>query len=117
MTASFPPDIRDFVQSATWRFATTYASTWPHEYVVRTLSNAEMITALARHISEHGQDEDFYAQTYRYFHEDGMVYWFMDPRPESASLINRCSEGDTYEARLAAGTLPPQHNSTTEFPS
>jgi hypothetical protein len=27
-------------------------------------------------------------------------------RPESTTLINRCDEDQTYEARLAAGTLP-----------
>jgi hypothetical protein len=25
---------------------------------------------------------------------------------EAATLINRCDEGQTYEARLGAGTLP-----------
>jgi hypothetical protein len=39
-------------------------------------------------------------------HEAGKVYWSMDATPESTNLINRCDESQTYEARLAAGTLP-----------
>lgn len=27
-------------------------------------------------------------------------------RPDNAHLVNRCDEDQTYEARLAAGTLP-----------
>ena len=34
------------------------------------------------------------------------MYWSMDPAPEATTLINRCDEAETYEARLAAGTLP-----------
>jgi hypothetical protein len=30
----------------------------------------------------------------------------MDSTPEDTDLINRCDEAQTYEARLAAGTLP-----------
>jgi hypothetical protein len=30
----------------------------------------------------------------------------MADAPEAATLINRCDEDQTYEARLAAGTLP-----------
>jgi len=62
--------------------------------------------ALARHILEHGVEGRFYSQVRKYHHEDGKVYWFMSDRPEDATLINRCNEEQTYEARLAAGTLP-----------
>jgi hypothetical protein len=36
----FATDLREFVASTSWRFAKTYAATWPHEYVVRTAENA-----------------------------------------------------------------------------
>jgi hypothetical protein len=36
------------------------------------------------------------------------VYWSMDDTPEETDLINRCDEAQTWEARLAAGTLPKQ---------
>jgi len=101
-----PEDVRRFVESATWKFARTYAATWPHQYVVRTPENAAMVLALARHIFEHGVDGRFYSQVRKYHHEGGKVYWSMDDTPEETDLINRCDETQTWEARLAAGTLP-----------
>jgi hypothetical protein len=59
---SFPDDLRAFVEITPWRFAKTYAATWPHEYVVRTAENAPMLLALARHIFDHGVDGKFYSQ-------------------------------------------------------
>ena len=106
MTAHFSDSIRSFVESTPWRFAKTYATTWPHDYVVRTPENASMILALAQHIFDHGQDGRFYSQVRKYHHEEGKVYWSMDETPETTTLINRCNEDQTYEARLANGTLP-----------
>jgi hypothetical protein len=108
MTTSvpFPDDVRRFVESTSWRFAKTYAATWPHEYVVMNGENAAMIRALARHIFEHGVEGRFYSQIRKYHHEAGKVYWSMDDTPEATTLINRCGEDQTYEARLAAGALP-----------
>jgi hypothetical protein len=102
----FPEKVRNFVASTAWKFAKTYADTWPHEYVVRTPDNAPMILALAHHIFEYGTDERFYSQTRKYYQEGGKVYWSMDPTPEATTLVNRCDEAQTYEARLIAGTLP-----------
>lgn len=65
-----------------------------------------MLLALARHIFEHGVEGRFYSQVRRYHHENGKVYWSMDDSPESTTLVNRCNEDHTYEARVAAGTLP-----------
>ncbi len=104
--APMPDDVRRFVESASWRFAKTYAATWPHEYVVRTPENASMVLALARHIFDRGVDGRFYSTVRKYHHEGGKVYWTMDATAETTDLINRCDEGQTYEARLAAGTLP-----------
>jgi len=101
-----PDDVRRFVESARWTFAKTYAATWPHEYVVRTPENAAMLLRLARHVFEHGTDGRFYSQVRKYHHEGGKVYWSMDPTPEATTLINRCEEAQTYEARLAANALP-----------
>jgi hypothetical protein len=104
--APLPADVRSFIDATPWRFAKTYATTWPHEYVVRNSENATMILALARHIFEHGVEGRFYSQLRKYHHEGGKVYWSMADTPEAATLINRCDEDQTYEARLAAGTLP-----------
>lgn len=102
-----PCELREFVASTPWRFAKTYAATWPHEYVVKTPENAPHILALARHIAEHGVPGRFYAQVRPYLHEAGKVYWTMSEDPEEVTLVNRCDEAQTYEARVAAGeTLP-----------
>lgn len=105
-TVPFPPHVREFVASTSWIFAKTYAATWPHEYVLRTPDNAVTFRALARHIFEHGREGRFYSHILKYHHEGGKVYWSMDPTPETTDLVNRCDEANTYEARLAAGTLP-----------
>lgn len=102
----FPEPIRRFVETTKWTFAKTYAATWPHEYVVRSPENEEMLVALARHIFEHGVEGRFYHQVRPYHHEDGKVYWSMDATPEETTLINRCDESQTYGARWRAGTLP-----------
>ena len=106
MSVPLPTDVRRFVETTAWTFAKTYAATWPHEYVVQNAQNAPMILALARHIFEHGIDGRFYAQVRKYHHEGGKVYWSMDSTAEDTTLINRCDEAQTYEARLAAGTVP-----------
>ena len=111
MPNPFPDDVRTFVNSASWRFAKTYAATWPHEYVVRNEENADMILALARHIFEHGIDGRFYSQIRKYHHEGGKVYWSMADAPGGATLINRCDEDQTFEARLKSGTLPSRQRS------
>ena len=65
-----------------------------------------MVLALAQHIFEHGIDGRFYSQIRKYHHEGGKVYWSMESTPETTTLVNRCDETETYEARLAAGTVP-----------
>ena len=72
-----------------------------------------MILALATHIFEHGVKGRFYSQVRKYHHEDGKVYWTMGDTPERTTLINRCNEDQTYEARLRAGTLPGRAARTT----
>ena len=106
MATPFPDDVRRFVETTAWRFARTYAATWPHEYVVQTPENAKMLLALARHIFQHGTEGRFYGQVRKYHHDGGKVYWSMDNTPEETTLVNRCGEDQTYDARLAAGTLP-----------
>ncbi len=104
--APFADELRRFVEVTPWRFAKTYAATWPHEYVVGNAENATMVLALARHIFAHGIEGRFYSQIRKYHHQGGKVYWSMAGTPEAATLINRCDEAQTYEARLSAGTLP-----------
>ncbi len=111
----FPEPVRKFVDSTRWTFAKTYAATWPHEYIVRKPENAAMILALARHIFDRGVEGRFYGTVRKYHHEGGKAYWSMDSTAEDTNLINRCNEDQTYEARLAAGTLPKTKGSSARW--
>jgi hypothetical protein len=50
-----------------------------------------------------------FCREYTIFDTDGLSrgeYRRVVHRPESTTLVNRCDEDQTYEARLAAGDLP-----------
>ena len=102
---SFPPKLREFVESESWTFAKTMP-TWPHEYLVRDRVDEGLFVQLVEHIRAEGYDGNFYRRKITYYDEDGMTYWTMGAPVEETIIINRCSKEDTYEARLAKGTLP-----------
>lgn len=101
-----PPDLKRFVDSATWTFAKTYAETWPHEYIVRDRVDEKLFLSLVRHIRENGYEGRFYRKPITYFDEDGMVYWTMGAPIEETTIVNRCTKEQTYEYRLKSDTLP-----------
>jgi hypothetical protein len=101
----FPGDLRAFVDGQTWTFAKTMPA-WPHEYIVRDRVDEALFEDLVCHIRAHGRAGRFYERAITYYEEAGMVYWTMGaPLPET-SIVNRCKSEDTYERRLAAGSLP-----------
>jgi hypothetical protein len=53
-----------------------------------------------------GYESPFYDKNYRYFEEDGYVYWTIGASIEETTIINRCTKENTYEYRLKMGTLP-----------
>lgn len=105
-TVPLTPDLRQFVESCRWTFAKTYAETWPHEYLVRGRVDEALFVRLVEHVRAHGYDGRFYTTPIRYFDEGGMVYWTMGAPVEETTIINRCRKEETYEYRLAQGTLP-----------
>ena len=104
--APMPEDVRRFVESTAWRFAKTYADTWPHEYMVRQPRTRPWYWPWLGISSNMGWTAASTPKSGRYHREGGKVYWSMDDTPEETDLINRCEEAQTWEARLAAGTLP-----------
>ena len=110
----YPKHIKQFIGSADWIYAKTYASTWPHEYLVKEQVNEHMFLAIVRHIRTNGYVAPFYQNEYKYFRQDGMVYWTMVPDKDDPAwypvqdedIINRCPYKNTYEYSLAYGTLP-----------
>lgn len=105
-TVRFPAHLKAFVDVETWTFAKTYARTWPHEYIVRDRVDEDLFVQLVQHIRTCGYEGRFYNKAITYFDEDGLVYWTMGAPIEETTVVNRCTEEQTYEYRLRHGTLP-----------
>jgi hypothetical protein len=110
----FPPNLKAFVTEQKWTFAKTYASTWPHEYIVRDRVDEHLFIQLVRHIRTYGYEGKFYRKPITYFDEDGMVYWTMGAPIGETTIVNRCKEEQSYEYRLRHGTLPESKSTTAE---
>ena len=102
----FPSNLKAFVTEVKWTLAKTYATTSPHEYIVRDRVDEGNFLQVVQHIRTHGYDGKFYSKTITYFDEDGMVYWTMGAPIEETTIVNRCKEEQSYENRLKHGTLP-----------
>lgn len=102
----FPPDLHQFVADEKWIFAKTYASSWPHEYIVREKVDEGLFVRLVEHIRANGYQGFFYKMKITYYDEDGLVYWTMGAPVEETTIINRCKKEQTYEYRLAHDDLP-----------
>lgn len=98
-SSPFPKTLRDFVSTCHWTFAKTYASTWPHEYIVRGKVDEISFVQLVTHIRKHGYLGHFYRKPITYFSHQGMLYWTMGEPIEETTIINRCREEDSYENR------------------
>ena len=101
----FPDHLRAFVDCERWTFAKTMPE-WPHEYIVRERVDEGLFVRLVNHIHAHGYEGHFYQKTIVYYEEAGTVYWTMGAPLDETIIVNRCRSEDTYEKRLANGTLP-----------
>ena len=107
-------EIKQFIDSAHWIWAKTYADSWPHHYIVKDKVDNNLFLKFVLHIREFGEWELFYNMPLKYFEEDGIVYWTMVPKdtdpkwypPENEDIINKCPVESTYKIRLREGTLP-----------
>jgi len=100
-----PARLRAFADNVEWTFAKTMPE-WPHEYIVRDRVDEQLFVDLVGHIRTHGRSGRFYEREIVYYEEAGLVYWTMGAPIEETTIVNRCRSEDTYERRLAAGTLP-----------
>jgi hypothetical protein len=92
--------LKDFIADSDWIFAKTYATTWPHEYIVQEQVDNSLFLDLAKHVDTQGYKNNFYKKEVVYFEYDGYTYWHMD------NIINRCVIADTYHQRKIDGRLP-----------
>jgi len=102
----FSTNLKIFVEECTWTFAKTYASTWPHEYIVRDKVDETLFVTLVEHIRANGYVGKFYKMDITYLDEDGIVYWTMGDPIETTTIINRCTKEQSYEYRLAHDDIP-----------
>jgi hypothetical protein len=87
---------RAYIEQVEWRFAKTYAKTWPHEYTVREWRPEldDDFFWFAQYILDHGMKERFFSRVNVYYYIDGLKYWTMDDSIPETVLINR-QEGIT----------------------
>ena len=83
----------DFVESHKWKFASTYAKTAPHEYLVKKWLSAEdrlLFERLVQTINEYSVVGYFYGHKNAYLIFGDHYYWYMDyPENMAVDLINR----------------------------
>ena len=111
-TTPLSPELGQFIQDAKWTFAKTYATTWPHEYIVRDREDESLFVKLVLHIRTHGYQARFYKRTITYFDHDERVYWTMGEPIDETTIVNRCQREQTYECRFAHNLLPEQQTKT-----
>ncbi|MCX6786712.1 MAG: hypothetical protein NTU85_02780 [Candidatus Kaiserbacteria bacterium] len=92
--------LKKFIKDSQWIFAKTYATTWPHEYLVQEQVDNDLFLDLAQHIDMFGYESHFYKTKQMYYDYNGHSYWHM------GNIINRCLEADTYHRREKDDRLP-----------
>lgn len=102
---SFDNRHSEFIKTVSWTCAKTMPE-WPHEYIVKKDANVELFNELVKHIRKYGYEGMFYQKSRTYFDHEGMVYWTKGAPVGDTTIIKRCKNEATYEARLKKGTLP-----------
>ena len=92
--------LKKFIKNCDWIFAKTYATTWPHEYIVQKQVDNDLFLALGHHIDTFGYESYFYDKKQIYYDYNDQTYWHMD------NIINRCLDADTYQRREKKERLP-----------
>ncbi len=94
MNNSIPKNINTFVNTVVWTFASTYAKTAPHEYIVREkLSDADkaLFDEFATLIDREGYEQKFYDTTYKYYNIGDKKYWVIE------NILNRDDIKNIYK--------------------
>ena len=69
-------NIEDIIEGEKWRFAVTYANTYPHEYIVRRrCSDAGNFDCLCEYIKKNGHYEYFFKKRGVYCSIGAYTYW------------------------------------------
>lgn len=88
------PKIVSIIENAKWKFAKTYATFSPHEYIVKgEHCSVEDYLFLAASILQHGHIEQFMNKQRKYLHIGNYKYWLMTDKIEESKVLNRASHG------------------------
>ena len=100
------------MDSHKWKFATTYAKTAPHEYLVKLWLNNEdqrLFERLVQTINKNAVIGYFFEHKNKYLILDNQYYWYMPCYPDNMAvdLINRTTT-DYLEFRDGAYHYKPK---------
>ena len=106
-------DAKEFVENHKWKFATTYAQTAPHEYLVKKWLSDEDRKRFERLVQAINRDAVigyFYGHENKYLILGEYYYWYMPCYPDNMAvdLINR-STTDYLEYRDGAYYYKPRN--------
>jgi hypothetical protein len=109
-SVQLPDHLKEFIDNAPWRWARTYAHTWPHYYALRkdlTPDESETFTNLVRFYQEHGYWGSFWKKPVKYLDFEGYTYWCGTdgPPPEEEKLMNRCEIEESFMYLAKHGLL------------
>lgn len=105
-------DAKEFAENHKWKFASTYAKTAPHEYLVKKWLSDEGRKQFERLVQAINRDAVigyFYAHENKYFILGDYYYWYMPcyPGNMAVDLINRTTT-DYLEYRDGAYYYKPK---------
>ena len=86
--------LRQAIERSKWKFAWTFARTYPHEYTTKTMSSIEDHSNLITCIEKYGVVESFGKYQNKYLYLDARKYWHMgeptsDDPEKWPNVINR----------------------------
>ncbi len=87
-------ELREIIERTKWKFAWTFARTYPHEYTTKKFCDPDDHAKLIDAIERYGVVERFNAAHRKYFYFDERKYWHMgDPSSDNPAnwpnVINR----------------------------
>ena len=102
-----------FAEEHKWKYATTYAKTAPHEYLVKewlSESDKQLFERFVQTINKHAVTGYFYEHENNYLILDEYYYWYMPcyPNNMAVDLINRTTT-DYLEYRDGAYHYKPKN--------
>jgi len=103
VSESLPGDLEQIIKRTHWKFAWTYARTYPHEYTTKALCKPDDHAVLIDCIERYGIVERF-GQSYRkYFYFQDRKYWHMG---EPHSATRKSGRMSLTERGWMSGVMP-----------